>query len=207
MTNRIKQINRFWLGGLVILGLTLLLSACSSASSPTAALPPPTNTAVAPTVAPTASAKEVPFTPLEEDLAYIAGSYERFTAESTKQNRAIKFLPTVAQSTADVNWFPQMPNSLATLDWRQEIAILIYMQGGSKSLYGIQIKQIVQNGDKIKVVCNVRQPPPDAITTQILNYLYSAVAVRRASFLTQGELTFSFVDQSGTLLAETKVRL
>jgi hypothetical protein len=180
--------------------LSLLLGACSSATS----TPAPTNT---PIPTPTVASKEIPFSPFENDLAFVEGTYDLFQNESTKQGKAVKFLPYVATAPTDFKWFINLPQPLQKVDWRQEIAILVYWQAGSRSLYNIQIRNIKQSGDKVVVTCNLRQPPPDTITTAIVNYLHAAVYVRRASFQTQGDLTFTFVDQDGKLLGETKVKL
>jgi hypothetical protein len=202
MSKKHKQVKKVRFSAVSLILISLLLAACSSAS-PT---PPPTNT---PAPTPTVPPKEIPFSPFEQDLALAEGAYERFQQESTKLGKAVKYLPTVAVAPADFSWFnsANLPQPLKIIDWRQEIALLIYMQGGSRSQFSIQIREISQNGDKIKVICDVRQPSGDVLTITIVNYLFSGGYIKRASLQPQGDLTFSFVDQNGTLLGEVRARV
>jgi len=73
--------------------------------------------------------------------------------------------------------------------------------------YRIRIARIEQDGERVEVTVEQLHPEPGGIYPQVLVNPIAVAQIRRRDLQPHPLLAFSFVDQDGRTLAETKVEL
>jgi hypothetical protein len=186
-----------------------LLTACGDESNPTSQLVLPAPTPITRTAKPLPPSptpgNKLTLRPLTPDSALTNGAFQTPDGQ-TRGNRSVWLR--LAARESDLNWFEagQIPPSLKSLPWNDEILVTANMIGGPPQLFNLKLAGAELNGRTVSLQIEVKLPPREAVIAAIA-VPYVAAGLLTRSELPPGQLTFLLLDQQGQQLDQAQLSL
>ena len=192
-----------------VLMLLGFLAACGAESKATPELTLPTSSPttrpVIPGPASPTPGNKLTLKPIIPDSALTSGAFQTPDGQ-TRGNRSVWLR--LAARESDLNWFEagQIPPSLKSLPWNDEILVTTNMIGGPPQLFNLKLAGAELNSQTVTLHVEVKLPPRDAVIAAVA-VPYVAAGTLTRSELPTGKLTFLLLDQQGQQLDQGQLSL